>query len=135
MHYASRHIAEFFTEYDLFITSTHAAPPIKIGELGLKMVDKLQLGLIRNLPVQALFDLLLKGMGNKALSKTPNTMLFNQTGQPGMSVPLYWNESGLPIGTQIVAPFGGEGLLFEVATQLEEARPWADRRPPMISLI
>ena len=82
--------------------------------------------------MQSLFDLMLKGMGNKALSKTPNTMLFNQTGQPGMSIPLHWNDDGLPIGTQVIAPFGGEGLLFQVATQLEEARPWAHRHPPFI---
>ncbi len=132
IHKASREVAQFFVEHDLFLTSTHAAPPVKIGELGLKAMDKLQLGLIRNLPLQSLFDLMLKGMGNKALSKTPNTMLFNQTGQPGMSVPLHWNAEGLPIGTQIVGSFGGEGLLFQVATQLEEARPWAHRKPALI---
>ena len=132
IHKASREIAKFFQEYDLFVTSTHAAPPIKVGELELKTMDKLQLGLIRSFPLQSLFDLMLKGMGNKALSKTPNTMLFNQTGQPGMSIPLHWNAEGLPIGTQIVGPFGGEGLLFQVATQLEEARPWAQRKPALI---
>jgi amidase len=132
IHRASRQIAQFFSEYDLFVTSTHAAPPVMIGELGLKTADKLQLALIRNLPLQSLFDLMLKGMGNKALSKTPNTMLFNQTGQPGMSIPLHWNDDDLPIGTQVIAPFGGEGLLFQVATQLEEARPWAHRHPPFI---
>lgn len=133
MHAASREIAHFFTDYDLFVSSTHAAPPIRVGELALSTADKLQLAVIRNLPLQSLFDLMLKGMGNKALSRTPNTMLFNQTGQPAMSVPLHWNEQGLPIGTQIVAPFGEEGLLFELATQLEEARPWANKRPPLIS--
>ena len=132
VHKASREIAKFFQEYDLFVTSTHAAPPIRVGELELKTMDKLQLGLIRSFPLQSLFDLMLKGMGNKALSKTPNTMLFNQTGQPGMSIPLHWNAEGLPIGTQIIGPFGGEGLLFQVATQLEEARPWAQRKPALI---
>ena len=133
MHTASREVAQFFDDYDLFVTSTHAAPPVRIGELALSTADQLQLALIRNLPLQSLFNLMLKGMGNKALSRTPNTMLFNQTGQPAMSVPLHWNRSGLPIGTQIVAPFGEEGLLFEVATQLEEARPWSMRKPQLIS--
>lgn len=132
MHHASREIATFFQEYDVFVTSTHAAPPVRIGELALRGADKLQLGVIRNLPVQFLFDKLLQGLGKKALERTPNTMLFNQTGQAAMSVPLYWNDAGLPIGTQIVGPFGGEGLLLELATQLEEARPWADRLPPLI---
>ena len=132
IHRASREVAKTFEEYDVFVTSTHAAPPVMIGELALKPADRLQLSVIRNLPLQALFDKLLKGMGAKALERTPNTMLFNQTGQPAMSVPLYWSEAGLPIGTQIVGPFGGEGLLFELATQLEEARPWSGRLPPLL---
>ena len=133
MHRASREVAEFFGRYDLFVSSTHAAPPVMIGELGLSSVDRLQLAVLRNLPLQTLFDKLLQGMGKKALSRTPNTMLFNQTGQAAMSVPLHWNGSGIPIGTQIVGPFGGEGMLFEVATQLEEAQPWAERLPPLLN--
>ena len=132
MHRASREVAAFFANYDVFVSSTHAAPPVHIGELALSGVDKMQLAAIRALPLQSLFDKLLKGMGSKALSRTPNTMLFNQTGQAAMSIPLHWNEAGVPIGTQVVGSFGGEGTLFELATQLEEARPWADRRPTFI---
>ena len=132
IHRATREVAQFFGDYDAFVTSTHAAPPVLIGEFALKSVDRLQLGVIRKLPIQALFDKLLQGLGKKALSRTPNTMLFNQTGQPAMSIPLHWNDDNIPIGTQIVGPFGGEGLLFELATQLEEARPWSGRRPPLL---
>jgi len=53
----------------------------------------------------------------------------NVTGQPAISLPLYWNAQGLPIGIQLVAPLGGEGLLLQIAAQIEEARPWQDRRP------
>jgi len=53
------------------------------------------------------------------------------TGQPGISLPLYWNAAGLPIGTQLVATLGREDLLIQVAAQLEQARPWKDRRPPV----
>ncbi|HEX8114959.1 MAG TPA: amidase family protein, partial [Kofleriaceae bacterium] len=60
---------------------------------------------------------------------TPNTQLFNMTGQPAISLPLSWNAAGLPIGTQWVAPFGREDLLLRLASQLEAARPWATRRP------
>jgi amidase len=56
---------------------------------------------------------------------------YDATGQPAISLPLYWNAAGLPIGTQLVAAFGREDLLIQVASQAEQARPWRDRRPPI----
>jgi amidase len=61
------------------------------------------------------------------------TPLFNGSGQPAMSIPLYWNDAGLPIGMQFAARFGREDTLFRLAGQLEKARPWADRVPPICS--
>ena len=58
------------------------------------------------------------------------TAAFNATGQPAISLPLHWSEDGLPIGVQLVAPLGREDLLLRVASQLEQAVPWADRTPP-----
>jgi amidase len=59
------------------------------------------------------------------------TFPFNITGQPAISLPLHWNDAGLPIGVQLVAAFGREDLLLRVAAQLEVAVPWADRHPPV----
>jgi amidase len=73
---------------------------------------------------------LVKPLAEKTFDYIPFTPLFNVTGQPAMSVPLHWNTSGLPIGMQFVARFGGEATLFRLAGQLEQAKPWFDRVPP-----
>jgi amidase len=59
------------------------------------------------------------------------TAPFNVTGQPAASVPMHWSAAGLPIGIQLAAAPLHEDVLFRVAAQLEQARPWADRRPPV----
>jgi amidase len=67
------------------------------------------------------------------LELTPNTQLFNQTGQPAISLPLAWSAEGLPIGVQLAAALGREDLLVRIASQLEAAQPWANRRPPLVA--
>ena len=74
----------------------------------------------------------MKGM-RRAAEFAPFTPICNITGQPSMSVPLFWNKEGLPIGSHFVGRFGDEATLFRLAAQLEEARPWAEKRPQVSS--
>ncbi len=132
MHRAGRQCAAFMANHDVFLTSTLAQPPARIGELTLTESEELQISLLRHVAFGKVLDFAIDSMGQGKLAYTPNTQLFNQTGQPGMSVPLFWNREGLPIGTQLVGRFGDEATLFRLAAQLEEARPWADRKPAMV---
>ena len=62
------------------------------------------------------------------------TLPFNATGQPAISLPLYWTPAGLPVGVQLVAKMGREDLLLQLAFQLEQAMPWSHRRPAVSAL-
>jgi amidase len=57
------------------------------------------------------------------------TLPFNMSGQPAISLPTHWTANDLPVGSQLVAAFGREDLLLRVAAQVEQAAPWAERRP------
>ena len=133
IHRAAREVAAFFERHDAFMTATMARPPARVGELGLQPAERRQMTALRLLPFKALLDVAINKMGEGKLAWTPNTQLFNQTGQPAMSVPLHWNEAGLPIGVQVAARFGDEATLFRLAGQLERAAPWAQRKPPAAS--
>ncbi len=61
----------------------------------------------------------------------PYTAQFNVTGQPAVSLPLHVHGSGLPLGIQLVAAYAREDLLLRLASQLEQASPWSDRRPDL----
>ena len=130
-HAAGRRLGRFFEGYDLFLDGTLAYPPIKIGELALKRAERVALAALRVVSPKFVLDKLLATLGANALEPTPNTQVANQTGLPAMSVPLHWNAAGLPIGVQFLAPFGDEATLFQLAAQLEAARPWAARVPPI----
>ncbi len=109
----SRTMATFFERYDVWLTPTLGEPPVTLGTFDLTVEQ------LREFGEQRILDFM------------PFTPICNVTGLPAMSVPLFWNASRLPVGTQFVAPFGAEARLFRLAAQLEEARPWAGRRPPV----
>lgn len=100
-----------FDRHDLLLSPVLRRPPIRLGE---------QAG---TLPYEQVFEALVD-----YVSYTP---MWNATGHPAMSVPLAWSADGLPIGSQFVAKRGDEARLLALAYELEAARPWAERRPPM----
>ncbi len=130
---AGRELGRFFQKYDLFLDGTLAYPPLAVGELALKPFERTALAALRVVSPKFVLDKLLATLGANALEKTPNTQVANQTGLPAMSVPLCWNAAGLPIGVQFTAPFGDEATLFQLAAQLETARPWAGRLPLVLA--
>ncbi len=126
-----RKIGALFESIDALATPTLAYPPAKVGELALKPAERVALGALRAMPAKPLLELALFELAKNALERTPNTMLFNMTGQPAMSVPLHVGEGGLPIGVQFVGKMGHEEALLALAAELEGARPWAARRPSL----
>jgi len=128
---AGRRIAQFFESVDVLVTPTLAAPPVKIGALKtaggqatfLKAVAACGAGWLLN-ALNAI-----PALASKTFDFSPYTPMFNVTGQPAMSVPLYWNAEGVPIGSHFVGRFGDEATLFRLAGQLERAQPWKSRRP------
>ena len=118
-------------EYDLLLTPTLGSEPVPIGEFDLSIVDKIGTKIVNAFGLQKL--LLKSGITKKLalenLEKLPFTQLANLTGQPAMSVPLFWTESGLPLGSQFIAPMGDEKTLLQLAKQLEQAQPWFDKTP------
>ncbi|MEH6494913.1 MAG: amidase family protein [Pseudomonas marincola] len=131
-HMAARTMGQFHTEYDLFLTATTAQPPATIGELYPHGADEMALKVLKWLPFKPLLNKALDNLAEEALAATPNTQLFNQTGQPAISLPLYRNAEGLPIGMQFAAEFGNEWALYTIASQLEQAKPWAALKPEML---
>ncbi|UNO42933.1 amidase [Streptomyces sp. MST-110588] len=95
--------------YDVILSPTVAAPPAPVGSLRDDADPQAEFAAIGRF--------------------TPFAALYNATGQPAVNVPLYWNDEGLPIGVMFAARYGDEGTLISLSAQLEEARPWAGRKP------
>jgi amidase len=128
-----RQIGDFFTEYDILLTPTLARPPLVTGALQIKGFQAVAMRLLGRLNAGGVISRLMNvdAFAEQFFSFMPYTPMFNATGQPAMSVPLYWSDTGLPIGMQFVGRYGDEATLFRLAGQLENARPWADCLPPI----
>jgi amidase len=113
LHAHSRQVAAWWAEgFDLLLTPTLAEPPPRLGEFDPTPDDPM------------------RGFGRGG-AFVAFTMPFNITGQPAISLPLHWSADRLPIGVQLGAAYAREDLLIRVAAQLEQARPWSARRPPV----
>jgi amidase len=111
LHAFARRVATWWEEgFDVLVTPTLATPPPRLGYLIEPETARVRLA-----------------------QTMPFTAQLNVTGQPGISLPLHWSSEGLPVGIHFVARYGAESLLIRLASQLEEAAPWRDRRPPVFA--
>jgi amidase len=124
-------LARLHETHDLLLTPALGEPPIEVGSLDTPWPARLgaevllrtrTAGQLRHLGIT---DTIIE----QSLAWVPYTQLANLTGRPAMSVPLHWTAAGLPLGVQFVGRLGSEPALLRLAAQLEQARPWADRRP------
>jgi amidase len=130
----ARTALKFHEKYDLLLTPTLARPPLTIGALAPRGAEALAHRTIVNLGISSVLRLkrVIQATVDRVFEFVPFTPLANVSGQPSMSMPLYWNAAGLPIGTMFTARLGAEGQLLRLARELEIARPWADKLPPLI---
>jgi amidase len=127
----NRAMGQFHETFDLFLTPTLPRPPIKIGAFQnsaseartMKLVDAMR-GLKYLKGTKLIAEL-----AEKSLGYISYTVIANMTGQPSMSVPMHWSTDGLPIGVMFSGRMGDETTLFRLVGQLEQEKPWFDRRP------
>ncbi len=106
-HRLGQELEKMFDKYDVLLSPVLASPPIKIGTIDMNTND-------------------MKTYIERLSNYSPFTGIFNQSGQPSMSVPLFRTKDNLPVGSMFSASFGNENLLFSLAGQLEQAQPWRE---------
>lgn len=113
IHRVGRAFGRFFANHDLLLTPTCASPPLPLRTIDMASHD-----------LDAYYETLCRF--------TIFTSIYNCAGLPAANVPLVWTD-GLPIGVQLAGPLGADALVLRLAAELEQARPWAHRRPPVPS--
>jgi Asp-tRNA(Asn)/Glu-tRNA(Gln) amidotransferase A subunit family amidase len=113
MHRLGRQMAAFHQNWDLLLTPGLGTLPPPIGWIDMMMDD-------------------VHEYWRRVFTFSPFTVWFNLTGQPAMMLPIGQSETGFPIAVQLVAPFGDEAALIRLGSQLEAARPWFGRKPPVV---
>ena len=108
-----RRFSGFFQSFDLWLTPTLGQPPVPLGTLSYDG-DPIELR-------------------RRTAKFSPFTYIGNATGQPGISLPLHWTADGLPVGVHFLARLGEEHILLALAAQLEQAKPWHERLPAIVS--
>jgi amidase len=132
----ARALARLHADYDLYLTPTLASPPVLHGTgdppaLQVAVLSALRAsGLLGQLARTGWLDGIVNQMASDNLRHVPFTQLANLTGTPAISLPLHWTADGLPLGVQFVAAPGQDGLLLQLAAELETAAPWFERLPP-----
>ena len=131
---AARTVHEFMEGYDVLLTPTLARPPVPLGSLAPQGLDAVLERLVAGLKLGGLVTApaALDKAVDVALDFLPFTPVFNISGQPSMSVPLWWSTEGLPVGMMFSGRAGSEATLFRLAAQLEDAKPWIDRTPSVV---
>ncbi len=130
---AVKAFSAFFESYDILLSPVLAKPPIFIGQNSITALEKIAMRAADTAKSPWLSKALLRAISARSFAFAAFTAPFNITGQPAMSVPLYWTPEGLPIGIQFAGKLGADGLLLRLARQLEIAHGWTSRRPPVWS--
>ena len=105
-----RLMGQFHLQHDILLAPTLSSPPAEVGYISEAAPEE---------------------YGSRLFSFMGDTGIYNQTGQPSMSLPLHWNAQGLPMGMMFSAAYGNDALLLQLASQLEKAKPWWDKRAPL----
>jgi len=115
VHSVGREMARFLQPFDMVLTATLGEPPARIGRFATERTDA--------------WNSFLDYRLEHVLPYSPFTALANGTGQPATSLPLWWNDAGLPVGAHLMARSGDDDVLLQLSAQLEDAEPWFHRRP------